>query len=452
MDMEFINSEERFFSLLADLLKTAKQGGADAAEAEISESVGFEATVRQQALENLDINRGQGLSLTVYINGKSGAVSTATLTDDSLRTLAERALAIARATSPDPHAGLADAALMATHLPDLQLFHPWDITPEDAVALAKRAEESSWAAHEAINRDKSDGAAVYTSRTLAAYANSHGFCAAEKTSVHSISCTAVAEKDGVMETDGWSETRRHADRLPPAEEIGAIAGKHAGRRLGGGKLADCRANVLFQAPAAHTLIHHFIGAASGGSLYRNTSFLLGKLGEKIFAPHINIRELPHLPGEIASCSYDDDGVATRDRTIICDGAWQECFLSAYSARRLGMQTTGNAGGVHNLEVSGNTLPAAELLGALGRGLLVTDLMGQGVNMVTGDYSRGVAGFWVEDGEIAYPVSEVTIAGNLLAMLPSIIAVGDDAMRRGTVKCGSMLVPDMVIGGNTGDSP
>lgn len=447
MDMKFFNSGEHFCALLEDLLKMAKQGGADDAEAEAVESSMMEVSARCGELDNMEMNREQGLSLTVYVGGRSGSANTTELTREAMQTLAERTLAIARATSPDPCAGLADKALMATEFPDLQLYHPWALTSQEAMAIAKRAEQASWDAHTAISREKSDGAAVSTSCTLSAYANSHGFCAAEKGSVHSVSCSAIAEKDGAMETDGWSETRRDAAALPPAEEIGAIAGKHAARRLGGGKVGDCRAGVLFQAPAAHSLIKHFIGAASGGSLYRNTSFLLDKLGSAVFADHIDIRELPHLPGELASCSHDADGVATQARGIVKNGIWQGCFLSAYSARKLGMETTGNAGGVHNIEVSGRTAAAADLPAMLGRGLLVTDLMGQGANMVTGDYSRGAAGFWVENGEIAYPVSEVTVAGNLLAMLPAISAVGDDAMRRGAVKCGSLLIPDMVIGGN-----
>lgn len=447
MDMEFINNEARFCSLIRELLDIAKQGGADAAEADISESCELSAAVRHQKLDNLEINRDQGLSLTVYVNGKSGSASTSTFTSEALRTLADRALAIARATSPDPHAGLADAALMATEMRDLQLYHPWELTPEEAIAIAKRAEEASWQAHPAVSREKSDGASAGTVRALSAYGNSHGFCAAERHTGHSISCTAVAEKDGAMETDGWGESRRNAQWLPAAEEIGAIAGQHAAQKLGGKKLGDCRAGVLFQAPASHTLIQHFLAAASGGALYRNTSFLLDKLGSKVFADHLTIRELPHLPGEHASGNYDGDGVATRERDVVRAGVWQGCFLSAYSARKLDMETTGNSGGAHNLEVSGHTATAADLPKMLGRGLIVTNLMGQGANITTGDYSRGITGFWVEGGEIVHPVSEVTIAGTLPAMLAGISAVGDDAMRRGKIKCGSLLIPDMVIGGN-----
>ena len=447
MDMTFINSGEQFCDLLNDLLKIATRRGADAAEAEVSESIQLDVAVRCGALDSMDISRGQGLSLTVYVNGKSGSASTATLTPEALQTVSERALAIARATSADPCAGLADKELMATEFPDLQLYHQWDITPEKAIALAQRSEEASWAAHADVNREKSNGAALNTSYSLAAYANTHGFCAAEKTSVHTIACGAVAEKDGAMETDGWSETRRNAAQLPPAEQIGTIAGEYAVRRLGGGKIQNCRVPVLFQAPAAHSLIRHFVGAASGGALYRNTSFLHDKLGERIFAEHISIRELPHLPEELASSAYDDDGVATQPRDIIKDGVWNGRFLSAYSARKLGTQTTGNAGGAHNLEVSGDSLSAAELPARLGRGLIVTTLMGQGVNTVTGDYSRGAAGFWVENGEIVYPVSGITIAGNLLKMLSTISVVGDDTMRRGTIKCGSLLIPELTIGDN-----
>ena len=445
--MQFINTEERFCALLADLLDIAKKGGADAAAAAVSESCGMEASVRCQKLDSMDINRDQGLSLTVYVNGKCGSAATATFTAEALRTVADRALAIARATSADPHAGLADKELMAAEMRDLQLYHPWDLAPEDAIALAKRAEEAAWQAHPSISREKSDGASAGTSRTLSAYANSHGFCAAEMDTYHSISCAAVAEKDGNMETDGWGEGKRSADWLPAPEEIGAIAGQRTARRLGGQKLGDCRAGVLFDAQSARSLIGHFAAAASGGSLYRNTSFLLDKLGSQVFADHISIRELPHLPGKTGSCNYDDDGVATQTRDVVRGGVWEGCFLSAYSARKLGMQTTGNAGGSHNLEVSGSTVPAADLPKMLGRGLLVTSLMGQGANITTGDYSRGVAGFWVEGGEIAHPVSEVTIAGNLPEMLAGILAVGDDAEWRGRMKCGSLLLPEMVIGGN-----
>ena len=447
MNMEFINTQENFCTLLNDLLTRAKKSGADSAEASVYENSSMEVSVRCAALDNMSINREQGASLTVYVNGKSGSATSSNTTPATLQTLVERALAIARATSSDPHAGLADAALMATDFPDLAQYHPWQITPEDAIAIAKESEEASWTTDPTIQRKKSDGASVSTSRTLSAYGNTHGFTASEKVSSHNISCSAIAEKDGMMETNGWSETRRNAEWLPSAQTIGEIAGKHAARRLGGKKISDCRAAVLFQAPTAHSLIGHFVGAASGGSLFRKSSFLLNKLESAVFAPHINIRERPYLAGEMASGSYDDDGVAPQDRDIVKNGIWQGRFLSAYSARKLGATSTGNAGGIHNLEVTGDTVAAATLPALMQRGLIVTDLMGQGANMLTGDYSRGVAGFWVENGEIAYPVSEVTIAGNLLNMLPAVRTFGDDVMRRGAISCGSLLIPEMIIGGN-----
>jgi PmbA protein len=278
------------------------------------------------------------------------------------------------------------------------------------------------------------------------YANSHGFCEIEQETAHTISCTAIAEKDGQMERDGWSETRRQSSQLPLATAIGRDGGERAARRLGGKTIRAGRVNVLFQAPISHSLIYHLLGAASGGALYHKTSWLLNKLNEQVCAPHINISENPHLLGKMRSANYDNEGVATCPRTVVENGIWNGRFLSSYSARRLNTQTTGNAGGAHNLEVTGHTLNNVDMRQALGTGLIVTELMGQGVNSVNGDYSRGAAGFWVENGTIVHPVSEATIAGNLLQMLPTIVAIGDDAMNRGLVLCGSILIPNLTVGG------
>lgn len=445
--MEFINKQDILREMAVKAVSLACKQGADEAEASASESAGFEAQVRVGVLDDLEINRGQGLSVTVFINHSSGSAGISRLDSKALQTAVDKAITIARASAADPCAGLADKELMAHEFPDLSLYHPWDITPENAITLARKCEESSWAAHPAVSRKKSVGATVSTSATQEAYANSHGFCAVDEETTHAISCGALAEKDGAMEQDGWDDCKRTPEQLKDAVGIGHTAGERAAKRLGGRKISATRAAVLFQAPAAHSLIGHLVGAASGGALYHRTSWLSDKLETSVCSAHINIREEPYRAGELHSDSYDDDGVATKSRDIVKNGVWLGCFLSAYSARRLGMKSTGNAGGAHNLEVSGETMPYEQIIKTIKRGLIVTDLMGQGVNGVTGDYSRGAAGFWVENGEIVHPASELTIAGNLCDMLKNIAAVGDDDMRRGLVKCGSILIPDMAIGGN-----
>ena len=443
--MEFYHTPDKLKEVAADAIRLARQNGADAAEADTSESVSMEVEVRGGVLDAMNMNRAQGLSLTVYLGAREGSASAGELSPATIRATVDKAISIARASAADPCCGLADKEMMATEFADLSLYHPWPISPTDAIAMAQQCEEAAWDAHAAINRQKSESA-LSTGQAQSAYANSHGFCHAEAETFHSLNCAAIAEQNGQMERDGWGETRRCADDIPSAADIGGKSGRRAARRLGGKKIIARRANVLFQAPVSHSLIHHFLAAASGGALYRKTSWLLDKLDCPIFAPHLNIWELPHLPGEMRSANYDDEGVATRERAVIDNGIWRGCFLSAYTARRLQMQTTGNAGGAHNLEVGGDMMSDQEILDALGDGLIITDLMGQGVNGVTGDYSRGAAGFWVEKGEIIHPVNEATIAGNLLEMLPAIIAIGKDAMRHGLVRCGSILIPNIMIGG------
>ena len=443
--MEFFYNKDILKNLAADAVSLAIKNGAHAAEADISESYGIEVEVRGGAMDGADMSREQGLSVTIYVNGGSGTATTGELSPSGIKTVVDKALTIARASAADPHAGLADKADLATEFPDLSLYHPWDITTDNAFTLACECEKAAWEASNTICRDKSE-AAVSTSATQGAYANSHGFCAAESFTSHAIACSAIAEADGQMERDGWSETRRFFKHLPSPADIGKKAGDDAARRLGNKKIGNRRANVLFLPPSSHTLIYHIISAASGGALYHKTSWLAGKLNTAICAPHLSINERPHLPSEMRSAAFDGDGVATHERAIIKDGVWQGCFLSAYNARRLGMSNTGNAGGAHNLEVSGNIVAIDELMKMLGTGLMVTDLMGQGVNPVTGDYSRGAAGFWVENSEIVHPVSEITLAGNIMSMLESIPAIGDDIIRRGLARCGSILVPDLMIGG------
>ena len=445
--MEFVNNKEMLREMATNAIALARQNGADEAEASVSESVGFDAQVRQGNLDSLDINRGLGLSVSVYINHSSGSASVGQLNSKALKTAVDKAISIARASQADPCAGLADKQLMATEFLDLSLYHQWEIEPEQAIKLARHCEEASWAADPSISRQKSSGGNVSTSATQEAYANSHGFCVVDAQTTHSVSCGATAEKDGAMEQDGWGDCKRIPAQLMDAADIGQEAGERAAKRLGGRKIPATTAAVLYQAPVSHSLIKHLVSAASGSALYHRTSWLMDKLQTSVCAEHINIREEPHRVGELHSDSCDGDGVATKPRDIVKDGVWLGCFLSAYSARRLGMQSTANAGGAHNLEVTGNTMPIADILKTMRRGLVITDLMGQGANTVTGDYSRGASGFWVEDGEIIHPVNEVTIAGNLKDMLANISAIGDDVMRRGLVKCGSVLIPNMAIGGN-----
>lgn len=443
--MKFIYDSETLKSAAEDAVRLACKNGADAAEAGASESVGMSVDARGGKMDGMHMSREQGLSVTVFANGGEGSASAGELNAAAIKTAAEKALSIARAGAPDRCAGLADKEMMAVEFPDLSMFHPREFSADDAFAIARECEAAAWAASPAINRQKSE-ASFSADAEQNAYANSHGFCAAESGTVYSIGCAAIAEKDGQMERDGWSETRRHFSQLPAAAEIGNKAGEFAGRRLGAKKIGSCRANVLFLAPVSHSLIHHIVGAASGGALYHKTSWLLDKLGEQICPPDFNIAEKPHLPGGMRSAVFDGEGAATAERMVVKNGVWCGRFLSAYSARRLQTQTTANAGGAHNLEVSGKTATLAELMKMLGAGLVISDLMGQAVNPVTGDYSRGAAGFWAENGEIVHPVSEATVAGNLLQMLPNIAAVGDDAVRRGLALCGSILIPDLMIGG------
>lgn len=421
------------------------KAGADAASASAAESADIEAESRGGKMDGMNIGREQGLSVTVYSDGGEGHASVGDFSEASAKVAVERALAIARKSAADPCAGLADKEIMAAEFPDLSLYHPVEISADEAFARARECEEAAWAVHPAINRGKSEGQ-FSASWEQGALANSHGFCAVEAHSGYSCSCAAIAEKDGQMERDGWGETRRKLDDLPPVAEVGKKAGEFAARRLGGRKAASGRAPVLFWTPASHSLFGHLVRAASGGALYQKNSWLLEKYGEQVCAPHISIAERPHLPGEMRSAAFDGDGVATAERMVVENGVWRGRFLSAYSARRLGVQTTANANGAHNLEVSGRAEPFQDLLRRMGTGLLVTDLMGSGVNPATGDYSRAATGFWVDKGEIAWPINEATIAGNLLEMLGGIEAIGDDAMRHGLFRCGSVLIPDMMIGG------
>ena len=427
-------------------LDAAIEAGATQAEADASLQKGLTATVRLGEVETIEYQRDRGLGITVYFGHRKGSASTSDISADAVRETVAKACAIARFTAEDECAGLADRDALAREFPDLQLDFPWAIEPEEATALAQRCEAAGRGVDERISN--SEGATVGTQRGVRVYGNTLDFLAGYGSSSHSISCVLLAEDGDGMQRDYWYSTARDPADLEDAEAIGRRAGERAVQRLGARRLATRQAAVLFAPEVARGLFGHFIGAIRGGSQYRKASFLLGAAGQQVFPAFVQMSERPHLPKGIASAVFDGEGVQTRDRELIAGGVLDGYVLGSYSARKLGLKTTGNAGGLHNLLVAPS--PGAPdlkaLLQQLGSGLLVTELMGQGVNGVTGDYSRGATGFWVQAGEIAYPVQEVTIAGNLKEMFKRIVAIGSDIDVRGGIRCGSVLVDGMTIAG------
>ena len=362
----------------------------------------------------------------------------------AIRATVDKALAIAKHTADDPAAGLADPARLARAFPDLDLYHPWDLSVEDAIKLGLEAEAAALAVDKRITN--SEGASVARGESEFVYANTNGFCAGYRSSRHHIDCSVIGNGDAGMQRDYWYTAARAPQDLQPAPHVGRMAGQRTARRLNARRLGTLECPVIFEAPEAVDLIGFFVSSVSGGSLYRRSSFLLDSLGKPVFAPHVSIREEPHLPRERGSAPFDNEGVATIARDVVKDGVVEGYFLSSYSARKLGMQTTGNAGGNHNLVVSHGDDDLAALMRRVGRGLLVTEQLGQGVNAVTGDFSRGVAGFWIEGGDIAYPVEEITVAGNLKQMYRDIVAIGRDVDRRGSRHVGSVLIGRMTVAG------
>jgi len=444
-DSRFSNSPDQLKQIVADLLKYARERGASAAEADISEGLGQTVTVRRGEVETIEYNRDKGISVTVYIGTQRGNASTSDYSGKAVRDTVDAALSIARYTAADDCAGLADPDLIARDLPDLDLFHPWDLSVEQAIALAKSCEAAAFAVDRRI--DNSEGATVSRQETQFVYGNTLGFLGGFPSTRHWISCSVIAGKDENMQRDDWYSNARDAAELERAEDVGRTAGTRAVRRLGARKIATTQVPVLFEAPQAAGLISHFVSAVSGGSLYRKSSFLLDSLGSPVFAPRVDLVEDPHLKRGLASSAFDDEGVATHPRDVIKGGVLQGYFLGSYSARKLKLKTTGNAGGNYNLILKPGELDFAGMLRKLGRGLLVTELMGHGINGVTGDYSRGASGYWVENGEIAYPVQEITIAGNLKDMFKGIVAVGNDVVVRGSKQCGSVLIERMTVAGD-----
>jgi PmbA protein len=427
-------------------LEVARQRGASDAEVEVSAAVGQSVTVRRGEVETVEYNRDKGLGITVYFGQRRGNASTSDLSPDAVERTVEAACAIARHTAEDDAAGLPDAdRLYRGATPDLDLFHPWGLTVEESIEIAREAEAAALAVDRRITN--SEGATVSAYDSDFVLANTRDFLGGFANSKASIGCSVVAEDAGGMQRDYWYTSHRDPARLESAASVGRTTGERAVRRLGGRRLPTTEAPVLFDANVAGSLISHFVAAASGSSLYRRSSFLLDSLGTAVFAPHVEILEDPHLRGEMASGWFDAEGVATERRKVVEGGVLKGWFLSSYSARKLGLATTGNAGGNHNLILTPGELDLDGLLKRMGRGLLVTELMGQGVNPVTGDYSRGAAGFWVEGGEIRFPVEEVTIAGNLLPMYRGIEAVGRDVLVRGSKQTGSILVDRMTIAGD-----
>ncbi|GDX60132.1 peptidase C69 [Nitrosomonadaceae bacterium] len=428
-----------------DILSYAKEGGATACETEVSDGFGQNVTVRRDEVETIEYNRDKGLSVTVYIGQKRGNASTSDFSPQAVRDTVSAALSIARYTAADDCAGLADTDLLASEFPDLELYFPWDLPVEQAIQLAQTCEAAAFAVDKRITN--SEGGSVSLSESQFVYANSLGFMGGYPTSRHSISCAVIAGRDANMQRDYWYSVARNSADLDQADSVGKKAGSRSVARLGAKKIATCEVPVLFEAPIASSLIGHFVGAISGGSLYRKSSFLMDSVGKQVFAPDIQIQEKPHLKKGLASSAFDDEGVTTVDRKVVENGVVQGYFLGSYSARKLGLRTTGNAGGNHNLILdNGAPVPFSELLKRMGKGLLVTELLGQGVNSVTGDYSRGAAGYWVEGGEIQYAVEEITIAGNLKDMLPGICAMGNDTLVQGSKQCGSLLIDRMTVAG------
>jgi len=425
-------------------LDEAKRLGVDQAEVVVTHDKGLAATARLGDVESLEYTNDRGIGITLYKDSCKGSSSTSDISPAAVREAVAKALSFAEVTANDEYAGLADADFMCTDIKDLDLDHPWGIEAADAIALAIEAEAA------ALQHDKrvsnSEGATVSTNRGTRAYGNTHGFLGSFSRTSHNITCVVLAESDGVMQRDYYYTSSRDPNELDDPALVGRTAATRVVSRLGARKIATTRAPVLYIPDIARGFIGHLIGAIAGGAQYRRSSFLLGAVGETLFPEFVNIEERPHLPKGMASAPYDGEGVATYDRDIVSDGVLQGYVLSSYSARRLGLETTANAGGTQNLIVPGGRGDRESLIREMGTGLVVEELIGQGVNVVTGDYSRGAVGQWVENGEIQYPVHEVTIAGNLRDLYQRITAIGSDQDTRGGIRCGSVLVGEMTIAG------
>ncbi|MGZ3237386.1 MAG: metalloprotease PmbA [Burkholderiaceae bacterium] len=452
-DSVFIHSQDQLKQLARDVLRYAQEKGASAAAVEISEGSGLAVTVRKGNVETIEQNKDKGMGVTVYLgeerHTRRGNASTSDFSQQALQATVEAAYNIARFTAEDDCAGLPDEETLEMHPRDLQLCYPWLISAEEAVELAKRCEAAAFAVDKRVTN--SEGGSVYAQQSHFVSANSRGFIGGYPYSRHTISVAPIAGKGANMQRDDWYSSARDPKKLATPESVGRYAAERALARLHAHKLDTRKCPVLFEAPLAAGLLGSFVQAVSGGALYRKSTFLLDSLGQTVFPTHIQVVEDPHVVGGVGSAPFDEEGVKTSRRDVVKDGVVQGYFLSTYSARKLGMKTTGNAGGSHNLTLTSSLTKSTDnfkaMLKKLDTGLLVTELMGQGVNYVTGDYSRGASGYWVEKGVIQYPVEEITIAGNMKEMFQQIVAIGADTLIRGTKQTGSILIENMTVAGN-----
>ena len=439
------NNPEHLKNIIEDVLKEATAQGASSAEVDVGLNKGFSVTSRMGDVESVEYNRDKIIDITVFFGQRTGSSSLSDLSKDAIQSAVKAACNIARFGDRDECAGLADKELLAFDYPDLQLSSPWDISVEQAIEMTRECESI------ALSRDKriqnSEGASISTTAGWHAYGNTHGFTGVYGATRHDISCSLIAQGDDEMQRDYSYTVACDPELLKSIEWVANTAADRTLRRLGAERLSTRKVPVIFAAEEARGLLGHFVAAITGGSLYRKSSFLVDHLNKPIFPAHIKIDERPHLLKSLGSAPFDDNGVVTRPNIFIENGVLRNYCLGVYSARKLGMKTTGNAGGVHNLFINTSNKDLPALLKSMGTGLYVTDLMGQGVNLVTGDYSRGAAGFWVQDGVIQYPVEEITIAGNLRDMYANLVEVANDVDTRGNIKTGSILIESMMVAGD-----
>jgi len=441
------STEDLSLTLAAEYaVEYAKQQGMDESEVSLHRGTGVSVTARQQELESVEKHNDAQLVVSVYKDQKTGSASSADLSRTGIRSSVDAAISIARFTGADECLGLADAERMASDKKDLGLHCGWQKSVAELVELAKECEQAALQTSDLISN--SEGASVNSYAGSAVYANSHGFVSDVAGSQHSVSCSVIGEQAGAMQRDYWYDSNRDPAKLASVESIGRRAAERTVARLGARQIASCQASVIYDASIAKTLVGHLMGAIKGGAIYKKASFMLDKVESEILPEFVTISEHPHLPGGASSAWHDSEGVATpKYRPIVEDGILRSYVLASYTARKLGLESTANSGGVRNLEVSSTGQSFEQLLSEVGSGLLVTELVGSGINMVTGDYSRGAAGFWVENGEIQHPVEEITIAGNLNEMFRNIVAIGSDYDERGNTKCGSIVVENMTIAGS-----
>ena len=431
-------------SLVAEILEEAKSQGADQAEVSVSADAGLGVSVRKGELENLEFNQDQGFGITVYLGARKGSCSTTDSSKGAIVDTVAAAKRIAKYTQEDDCNGLADAKYAPQSLLDLDLYHPWDVSPEELTERAKTCEAAALGMDDRISN--SDGAQFNTQQAMRVYGNSLGFIGSYSSTRYGVSCVVIGEDDAGMQRDYWYSSSRDANDLEDEVSVGQKAGERTVARLSPRKAPTGKFPVVYAAPMAGGLFGHLIGAISGGAQYRKASFLLDSIGQQVLPDWISLVERPHLAKALGSANFDGDGVATSEKAFVAKGVIESYVLSVYSSRKLGLEPTGNAGGVYNLDIDGPQTPYADLLTSMDKGLLVTELMGQGINGVTGDYSRGAAGFWVENGQIQYPVAEVTIASNLKDMYKGIVSIGDDVDYRGNTRSPSVLIEQMMIAG------